>query len=523
MHPSLTITDITPPSLTCDTGNCCTNITVQVVNLASTVVNWNEPLFADYTHLTSTHNYSSEFPITLPGTTPTEVRITAYDDAGNKALCRFFVTVSDVAPPTATCPTPQVYTLNDTATDGRVIVPPSALIPPSMQDNSGEALFEDISQLFPNGFPINTTTISQHVYDRSNNSITCRYTVTVLDFSPPRLIRPCENQIYAVTGKSRGEVIHLNISVPAASDNSGYFSESVESYSPLASVNLTSNVGSSNLRDLQLQLSSSSDMTVYSFRYSATDASSLTQSCNFTVSVQNSISGSGGSGSGSDSSSSSSGASSSSSSSALLPIIIGAVVGGVILLAILLVFIYIRKSRRKRVPHDFAGLLDQIYGAESGNMIKPREINRDFVKIISNLGKGNFGTVDKGLLHERNLGIPEYLVAIKQLQSKRNEDRVTLLEEAATMAQFSHKHLVALIGVVTIGDPMMVLLEYCEHGSLDSYLKKNDLAENIKILIAGDCAEGECVCACVCVLCVCVCVVFCLVCYMCACCKNVCM
>ena len=88
--------------------------------------------------------------------------------------------------------------------------------------------------------------------------------------------------------------------------------------------------------------------------------------------------------------------------------------------------------------------------------IVPREIKRNCIKIISNLGKGNFGTVDKGLLHEVQLGIPEYLVAVKQLLSKRTEDRATLLEEAATMAQFQHKHLVALIGVVTAGDPLMV-------------------------------------------------------------------
>ena len=35
-----------------------------------------------------------------------------------------------------------------------------------------------------------------------------------------------------------------------------------------------------------------------------------------------------------------------------------------------------------------------------------------------------------------------------------------------------------------------VVLEYCEYGALDGYLKKNDVPEATKILIAGDCAEG---------------------------------
>ncbi len=35
-----------------------------------------------------------------------------------------------------------------------------------------------------------------------------------------------------------------------------------------------------------------------------------------------------------------------------------------------------------------------------------------------------------------------------------------------------------------------MVLEYCEYGALDGYLKKHDVPEATKILIAGDCAEG---------------------------------
>jgi hypothetical protein len=47
--------------------------------------------------------------------------------------------------------------------------------------------------------------------------------------------------------------------------------------------------------------------------------------------------------------------------------------------------------------------------------------------------------------------------------------------------QFVHAHLVQLIGVVTLGDPVMVVLEYCEYGSLDGYLKKNEVHNEIKV------------------------------------------
>jgi hypothetical protein len=48
-----------------------------------------------------------------------------------------------------------------------------------------------------------------------------------------------------------------------------------------------------------------------------------------------------------------------------------------------------------------------------------------------------------------------------------------------------HEHLVRLIGVVTLGDPIMVVLEYCEFGSLDGYLKKNDIGDDIKVRTGG--------------------------------------
>jgi hypothetical protein len=56
--------------------------------------------------------------------------------------------------------------------------------------------------------------------------------------------------------------------------------------------------------------------------------------------------------------------------------------------------------------------------------------------------------------------------------------------------QFVHAHLVRLIGVVTLGDPIMVVLEYCEFGSLDGYLKKNDVPDEIKVRLVG----GVCAC-----------------------------
>ena len=93
----------------------------------------------------------------------------------------------------------------------------------------------------------------------------------------------------------------------------------------------------------------------------------------------------------------------------------------------------------------------------------PREIKRTNVKLLDVLGKGNFGEVRKGLLSEMP-GIPGYLVAVKALHSALDSDRKAALQEAVIMAQFNNPFVVGLHGVVTIGEPLLVVIEYCEYG-----------------------------------------------------------
>ncbi len=88
------------------------------------------------------------------------------------------------------------------------------------------------------------------------------------------------------------------------------------------------------------------------------------------------------------------------------------------------------------------------------------------------------------------MGQPGYLVAAKVLHTSTDDSRTGLLQEAAVMAQFTHPRVVQLVGVITVGDPLMVVIEYCEHGSLSSYMTKTALDQQAKYSIALDCAEG---------------------------------
>ncbi|KAK1799614.1 hypothetical protein P4O66_000378 [Electrophorus voltai] len=86
---------------------------------------------------------------------------------------------------------------------------------------------------------------------------------------------------------------------------------------------------------------------------------------------------------------------------------------------------------------------------------------------------GEFGEVCSG-----NLKLPgkrEMFVAIKTLKSGYTEkQRRDFLSEASIMGQFDHPNVIHLEGVVTKSSPVMIITEFMENGSLDSFLRQND-------------------------------------------------
>ena len=129
----------------------------------------------------------------------------------------------------------------------------------------------------------------------------------------------------------------------------------------------------------------------------------------------------------------------------------------------------------------------------------PREINRTALTLLGNTSTNNkhsggcgavAGACGKGMLQE-HAGIPAYIVAVKALHRRCSAAaREELLDEAMIMAQLSHPHVVELIGVITIGRPVCLVLEYMEHGSLELYLRANTASQNQRMQWAGDCAAG---------------------------------
>ncbi|XP_019849282.1 PREDICTED: probable serine/threonine-protein kinase dyrk2 isoform X2 [Amphimedon queenslandica] len=93
-----------------------------------------------------------------------------------------------------------------------------------------------------------------------------------------------------------------------------------------------------------------------------------------------------------------------------------------------------------------------------------KQLKRNDIKVINELGSGEFGTVYKGTWFSKP-------VAIKTLKnSSVEQDKVKFLQEAAIMGQFHHPNIVKLHGMVTVGEPLMIVLELIPHGDMRHYL-----------------------------------------------------
>uniref|UniRef100_A0A672IRZ9 receptor protein-tyrosine kinase n=1 Tax=Salarias fasciatus TaxID=181472 RepID=A0A672IRZ9_SALFA len=102
-----------------------------------------------------------------------------------------------------------------------------------------------------------------------------------------------------------------------------------------------------------------------------------------------------------------------------------------------------------------------------------KEIDVSSIHIEKVIGMGEFGEVCSGRL--RVQGKREIYVAIKSLKAGYSDkQRRDFLSEASIMGQFDHPNIIRLEGVVTRCKPLMIITEYMENGSLDSFLRKHD-------------------------------------------------
>uniref|UniRef100_A0A673XC32 Focal adhesion kinase 1 n=1 Tax=Salmo trutta TaxID=8032 RepID=A0A673XC32_SALTR len=97
------------------------------------------------------------------------------------------------------------------------------------------------------------------------------------------------------------------------------------------------------------------------------------------------------------------------------------------------------------------------------------EIQRQRIELGRCIGEGQFGDVHQGVyMSPEN---PALSVAIKTCKNCTSDSvREKFLQEALTMRQFDHPHIVKLIGVIT-ENPGWIIMELCTLGELRSFLQ----------------------------------------------------
>jgi hypothetical protein len=405
MMPMVSVADTQPPVFSFCPGNI--TVEIEVPEERQAVVTWAVPIATDNRgapSITSDVQSGSMFNITAASTAPQTVTYVATDSAGLTTRCQFNVAVLDPFPPSITCP---VNTIANASLGVNYTDIEANQLAAVVADNDYAPVLQPLSSL---RFHRGRHNVTRVAVDRAGNRAQCSFSLTVVDTEPP-VLSDCAAQ-RADTELATGATFVMSWTAPQVSDNDQLRDEAYFDVTyGLPGVPVTTN--------LSVVLVSSARM-VRTVRVTATDVSGNAASCDLELTIIKT-----------------SFDASTSSSTDITPIAAGAGAGSALLLILLIWAVVVMQRNKRKKPHDFTDLLNMLDTLPQGTeKLKPREIKRENVKIVGNLGKGNFGTVDKALLEEqRAAGIPAYLVAVKQLLSKRGEDRASLLEEAAIMAQ----------------------------------------------------------------------------------------
>ncbi|XP_034017159.1 focal adhesion kinase 1-like isoform X6 [Thalassophryne amazonica] len=109
------------------------------------------------------------------------------------------------------------------------------------------------------------------------------------------------------------------------------------------------------------------------------------------------------------------------------------------------------------------------------------EIQRDRIELGRCIGEGQFGDVHQGVYNSPDK--PLLPVAIKTCKNCTSDSvREKFLQEALTMRQFDHPHIVKLIGVIT-ENPVWIIMELCTLGELRSFLQVRKYSLDLATLI----------------------------------------
>ncbi|KAJ3700861.1 hypothetical protein LUZ61_004566 [Rhynchospora tenuis] len=149
-------------------------------------------------------------------------------------------------------------------------------------------------------------------------------------------------------------------------------------------------------------------------------------------------------------------------------IVIGSLTAAALALIVIsasLIFKYKRLcvfQKKHREQKEIEMLIEK-YGSVAPKRYNYREIKKITMSFQDRVGKGAFGTVYKGSLHDGRF------VAVKLLH-KATRDQEEFLNEVISIARTSHVNVVRLLGFCTEGSKNALIYEYMPNGSLENYI-----------------------------------------------------
>ncbi|XP_036211560.1 insulin-like growth factor 1 receptor isoform X1 [Myotis myotis] len=136
--------------------------------------------------------------------------------------------------------------------------------------------------------------------------------------------------------------------------------------------------------------------------------------------------------------------------------------------------LYVIHRKRNRMGNGvlYASVNPEYFSAADVYVPDEWEVAREKITMNRELGQGSFGMVYEGVAKGVVKDEPETRVAIKTVnESASMRERIEFLNEASVMKEFNCHHVVRLLGVVSQGQPTLVIMELMPRGDLKSYLR----------------------------------------------------
>lgn len=147
----------------------------------------------------------------------------------------------------------------------------------------------------------------------------------------------------------------------------------------------------------------------------------------------------------------------------------------ILLVIVSLIACYVtRKRYNERLGNGvlYASVNPEYFSAAEMYVPDEWEVPREKITMNRELGQGSFGMVYEGIAKGVVKDEAETRVAIKTVNEAASmRERIEFLNEASVMKEFNCHHVVRLLGVVSQGQPTLVIMELMTRGDLKSYLR----------------------------------------------------